>query len=215
MSVGEDSNTCRPTVYIIDDDEPVRDSLRLLLESLNKKVKTFASAKEFLEQIDEVDCGCLVLDIRMPGMSGLELQSVLNTQQQCLPIIFITGHGEVPTAVSAMREGAFDFIQKPFTNQNIIGRIDAALALNEIHRELQQKQSSIKSRFSSLTDRETEVLRYITEGKPNKVIASELNVSQRTVEAHRAHIMGKMQAKSLPHLVRMTMAMEKRVDGNA
>lgn len=207
--MGTLENYQTPTVYVIDDDAPVRDSLRLLLESLGKIVETFASAQEFLDRIDEVSSGCLVLDIRMPGMNGLELQDLLKARDLSLPIIFITGHGEVPTAVSAMRKGAFDFVQKPFTNQDLIGRIDAALKLDETNRQLKQKQNSIEQRVESLTEREMEVLYFITEGKSNKVIAVELNVSQRTVEAHRAHIMEKMQAKSLPHLVRMAMAVDK------
>jgi len=207
--LGTLANHRTPTVYVVDDDAPVRDSLRLLLESLGKIVETFASAQEFLDRIDEVSSGCLVLDIRMPGMNGLDLQDLLNARDLNLPIIFITGHGEVPTAVSAMRKGAFDFVQKPFTNQDLIGRIDAALKLDETNRQIKQKQNSIEQRVESLTEREMEVLYFITEGKSNKVIAVELNVSQRTVEAHRAHIMEKMQAKSLPHLVRMAMAVNK------
>jgi len=203
------NNNRTPTVYVIDDDAPVRDSLRLLLESLGKIVETFASAQEFLDRLDEVSSGCLVLDIRMPGMDGLELQDLLNARKLSLPIIFITGHGEVPTAVSTMRKGAFDFIQKPFTNQDLICRIDAALKLDETNRQQKQTQDSIEKRVESLTEREIEVLVSITEGKSNKVIAVDLNVSQRTVEAHRAHIMEKMQAKSLPHLVRMAIAVDK------
>ena len=206
--MGKQSNNCGPTVYVIDDDAPVRDSLRLLLESLGKNVETFASAQEFLDHSNEVCFGCLVLDIRMPGMDGMELQEILNARGLYLPIIFITGHGEVPTAVTAMRKGAFDFIQKPFVNQDLIGRIDAALALDDKNQELKQKQKSIEQCLASLTERELEVLRLITEGKSNKSIALELNVSQRTVEAHRAHIMEKMQAKSLAHLVRMTMTID-------
>jgi len=206
--LGKQSNNRGPTVYVIDDDAPVRDSLRLLLESLGKNVETFASAQEFLDQSNEVCCGCLVLDIRMPGIDGMELQDILNGRGLYLPIIFITGHGEVPTAVTAMRKGAFDFIQKPFVNQDLIGRIDAALEFDDKNRELNQKQKSIEQCLASLTERELEVLRFITEGKSNKSIALELHVSQRTVEAHRAHIMEKMQAKSLPHLVRMAMTIE-------
>ena len=201
-------NSRGPTVYVIDDDKPVRDSLRLLLESIGKNVETFASAQEFLESANEVCCGCLVLDIRMPGMDGMELQDILKDRGLHLPIIFITGHGEVPTAVTAMRNGAFDFILKPFINQDLLGRIDAALELDGKNQEKNQNQKSIKKYLASLTERELEVLKLITEGKSNKVIALELNVSQRTVEAHRAHIMEKMQAKSLPHLVRMAMTID-------
>ena len=195
-----------PTVFVVDDDAAVRDSLSTLLESVGKKVEAFSCAQDFLNQFRPEDSGCLVLDIRMPGISGMELQDRLNQLGNSLPIIFITGHGDIPIAVSAMRKGAFDFIQKPFSNDEFISRIDDALELNEKQHIQQLNHQTIEQRFGSLTEREREVLGFITEGKSNKFIAYELGVSQRTVEAHRAHIMEKMQTKSLAHLMRMVLS---------
>jgi RNA polymerase sigma factor (sigma-70 family) len=195
-----------PTVFVVDDDMAVRDSLRTLLESVGKKVEVFSSAQDFLDHFKPEDSGCLVLDIRMPGISGMELQDRLNKEGNHIPIIFITGHGDIPIAVSAMRKGAFDFIQKPFSNNEFISRIDDALELNEKQHLQQINHQTIEQRFISLTEREREVLSFITEGKSNKFIAYELGVSQRTVEAHRAHIMEKMQTKSLAHLMRMVLS---------
>ena len=192
-----------PTVFIIDDDSPIRDSLRLLLESLNKKVKAFSSAQEFLEHYNSDIYGCLLLDIKMPGMNGLELQNKLNKLNSQLPIIFITGHGDVPMAVRAMREGAFDFIQKPYTAKEILSSIDNAFSYLSQNNEKNEEYREAKKRIANLTCRELQVLQLLTQGKSNKTIATELSLSQRTVEAHRAHIMDKLQIDSLAKLVRM------------
>jgi FixJ family two-component response regulator len=193
------------TVFVVDDDEAVRTSLRLLLKSVGLPVETFASAQEFLDQFDPGRAGCLVLDIRMPGMSGLELQQQLNDRHSIMPIVFITGHGDVPMAVEAMQAGAVDFIQKPFRDQDLIDRINRALEKDREMRSALRERDEIRRRMSQLTPREREVLELVTQGKANKVIAGDLNVSQRTVEIHRARVMEKMGANSLAHLVRMVI----------
>jgi FixJ family two-component response regulator len=195
----------RTTVFIVDDDAPVRDSLSMLMKSVGLEAETFASAMEFLESYDADRPGCLVLDIRMPGMSGLELQDQLNTMHAIIPIIFITGHGDVPMAVSAIQHGAADFIQKPFRDQDLLDRINKALEQDQHNRETLLEIRGIEQRLASLTPREHEVMELIVEGRPNKVIAGDLDVSQRTVEIHRARVMEKMKASSLAHLVRMVM----------
>lgn len=193
-------------VYIIDDDEAVRDSLNVLLLSVGIQSRVFASALEFLEEYHDEMCGCLVVDIRMPGMSGLELQQKLKEQKAVLPLIFITGHGDVPMAVQAIQEGAFDFIQKPFRDQDLLDRINEALELDrQNHQQLLQIRE-MKKRIDSLTPREKEIIELIAEGKANKVIASDLNLSQRTVELHRAHAMEKLGTKSVAQVVKMLMA---------
>ena len=193
------------TVFVVDDDEAVRTSLRLLLKSVGLPVETYAAAQEFLDQFDPDRAGCLVLDIRMPGISGLELQQHLNDRHSIMPIVFITGHGDVPMAVEAMQAGAVDFIQKPFRDQDLIDRINRALEKDREMRAALRERDEIRRRMSQLTPREREVLELVTQGKANKVIAGDLNVSQRTVEIHRARVMEKMGANSLAHLVRMVI----------
>ena len=164
-----------------------------------------APAQEFLDAYSEDRAGCLVLDIRMPGMSGLELQQKLNEKHSILPIIFITGHGDVPMAVEAMQAGAVDFIQKPFRDQDLIDRINQALEKDSSNRAALGERNDIRRRLETLTPREREVLDLVVHGKANKVIAGDLKLSQRTVEIHRARVMEKMQASSLAHLVRMVL----------
>jgi two-component system, LuxR family, response regulator FixJ len=198
-------NHSRPTIFVVDDDAAVRDALKLLLRSVGQAVETFGSAQEFLEAYSEDRPGCLVLDIRMPGMSGLELQQRLNEKHSILPIIFITGHGDVPMAVEAMQAGAVDFIQKPFRDQDLIDRINQALEKDGSNRAALGERNDIRRRLETLTPREREVLDLVVHGKANKVIAGDLKLSQRTVEIHRARVMEKMQASSLAHLVRMVL----------
>ena len=193
------------TVFVVDDDDAVRTSLRLLLKSVGLPVETFASAQEFLDGFDAERAGCLVLDIRMPGMSGLELQQRLNEIHAIVPIVFITGHGDVPMAVEAMQHGAVDFIQKPFRDQDLIDRINQALDKDRDNRAGLKERDAIRRRMQLLTPREREVLNLVTQGKANMVIAGDLNLSQRTVEIHRARVMEKMGASSLAHLVRMVI----------
>ena len=197
------------TVFVVDDDDAVRTSLRLLLKSVGLPVETFGSAQEFLDSFDADRAGCLVLDIRMPGMSGLELQQKLNEMHAITPIVFITGHGDVPMAVEAMQHGAVDFIQKPFRDQDLIDRINQALERDKENRAGLKERDAIRRRMEQLTPREREVLDLVTQGKANKVIAGDLNVSQRTVEIHRARVMEKMGASSLAHLVRMVIEAER------
>jgi len=199
------TNNTRPTIFIVDDDTAVRDALKLLLRSVGQAVETFGSAQEFLDAYSEDRPGCLVLDIRMPGMSGLELQQKLNEKHSILPIIFITGHGDVPMAVEAMQAGAVDFIQKPFRDQDLIDRINQALEKDGSNRAALGERNDIRRRLETLTPREREVLDLVVHGKANKVIAGDLKLSQRTVEIHRARVMEKMQASSLAHLVRMVL----------
>jgi FixJ family two-component response regulator len=192
-----------PLVFIVDDDEAVRSSLRLLLKSVGLAAVARGSAQEFLETYDPHQPGCLILDVRMPGMSGLELQQQLNLRGAVIPVIFITGHGDVPMAVEAMQHGAFDFLQKPFRDQDLIDRIQRALEKDHNTRAQLRQREDIQERCRSLTPREQEVLELVTQGKANKVMAADLGVSQRTIEIHRARVMEKMGAASLAQLVRM------------
>jgi len=194
-----------PTVFVVDDDEAVRGSLRLLLKSVGLAATTLPTAQEFLAKYAPEQPGCLVLDVRMPGMSGLELQEQLNIRGAIIPVIFITGHGDIPMAVEAMQQGAFDFLQKPFRDQDLIDRIQRALAKDQANRLELKGRSDVRERLEALTPREREVLNLVTGGKPNKIMAADLGVSQRTVEIHRARVMEKMHASSLAHLVRMVM----------
>jgi two-component system response regulator FixJ len=194
-----------PTVFIVDDDDAVRSSLRLLMKSVGIAAQTAASAQEFLASFNADHPGCLVLDVRMPGMSGLELQEKLNLRGAMIPVIFITGHGDIPMAVEAMQHGAFDFIPKPFRDQDLIDRVQRAMQRDAENRGKIHHKDVIRQRFESLTPREREVLALVTQGKANKVMAGDLGVSQRTVEIHRARVMEKMEARSLAELVRMMM----------
>src|SRR5246127_3392039 len=194
-----------PTVFVVDDDEGVRNSLRFLLKSVGLAAHAVGSASEFLATYRPSQPGCLVLDVRMPGMSGLELQEQLNLRGAVIPVIFITGHGDIPMAVEAMQQGAFDFLQKPFRDQDLIDRIQRALAKDQTGRAQLRERARIKERLESLTAREREVLDLVTSGKPNKIMAADLGVSQRTVEIHRSRVMEKMGASSLAQLVRMIM----------
>ena len=197
-----------PTVFVVDDDDGVRNSLRLLLKAAGLTTCVHPSASEFLESYAPGRPGCLVLDVRMPGMSGLELQQQLNLRGAIIPVIFITGHGDIPMAVEAMQQGAFDFLQKPFRDQDLIDRIQRALERDARNRAALDQHAGIRARLDSLTPREREVLTLMTRGQPNKIMAAELGVSQRTVEIHRARVMEKSGAASLAQLVRMVMNLE-------
>ncbi len=192
-----------PTVFIVDDDEAVRDSLSMLLESVGHSHRLYGSAIEFLENMDSQPVGCLVLDIRMPGMSGLELQAELHRREVLLPIIFITGHGDVGMAVKAMRLGALDFIPKPYHEQELLDRIHEALAYDASKRDRVHDHEQLLARIGSLSKREHEVFERVAEGQANKVIAQDLGVGERTVEVHRSEVMKKMGARTLAKLVRM------------
>lgn len=193
--------TKTPIVYLVDDDEAVRDSLGMLFKSIGLEHEAYASALEFLEHYDGQRHSCLVADIRMPGLSGLELQQRLNEQRAEIPIIFITGHGDVPMAVTAMKSGAADFIQKPFRDQDLIDRLHKALALDHDRRVARAAEDEIRKRIALLTPREHEVMQRVVRGQANKVIAMDLGVSQRTVELHRARVMRKLKMRSVAELV--------------
>lgn len=198
-----------PKVFVVDDDQAVRDSLGLLLRSMGQKARLFDSAQAFLDDYDPNMAGCIVLDIRMPGMSGMELQQKLKTMHCTVPIIFVTGHGDVPMAVEAMHHGAFDFIQKPFRDQELLDRINQALTWDQEHRSDEDYRRGVIERFQSLTPREREVMDCVVRGLANKVIAMDLSLSQRTVEIHRARVMEKMNARSLADLVRMSLLVSR------
>ncbi len=194
-----------PTVFVVDDDPGVGDSIRLLLRSVGLPSKTFLSASEFLEVYEPNKAGCLVLDVRMPGMSGLELQARLQELESTLPIIFVTAHGDVPMAVDAVKAGAVDFLQKPFRDQELLDKIQDALEMDAQIRAELKDLGEIKGRLESLTPREREVMDLVVAGKPNKNIARALEISQRTVEIHRARVMEKMKVRSVSMLVQLVM----------
>jgi FixJ family two-component response regulator len=198
-----------PIVYIVDDEPAIRDSLAMLLRSVGLASRAFSSAPAFLEGFDPRAPGCLVADVRMPGMSGLELQEALRARAAALPVIIITGHGDIAMAVRAMKAGAADFIEKPFNEQVLLDAVHRALAQ---HRPGGAPPSAargeIEARVATLTPREREVMLLVAEGRPNKVVATRLGLSTRTVEVHRAKAMEKMQARSLAELVRMAIACE-------
>ena len=195
----------KATVFVVDDDEAVRNSLRWLIESVGVKVETYESAQAFLRAYRPKRAGCLVVDVRMPGMSGLELQDWLVMQGINLPVIVITGHGDVPMAVRAMKTGAVDFIEKPFNDQLLLDRIQSAVEQDIQRRHDNAERTEIEARLAQLTPREREVMNMVVAGDSNKMIATTLGVSKKTVEAHRAKVMEKMEAESLAELVRMAL----------
>jgi FixJ family two-component response regulator len=194
------------SVFVVDDDDAVRNSLRLLLKSVGLPTVAFASAGEYLVSWHPAQPGCLVLDVRMPGMSGLELQEELNRRGAIIPVIFISGHGDIPMAVEAIQHGAFDFLQKPFRDQDLIDRVQRALAADQANRQSLAQRDLLRQRYDSLTPREQEVMALVTKGKANKVMAGDLDISQRTVEIHRARVMEKMGAQSLAQLARKVVS---------
>jgi two-component system, LuxR family, response regulator FixJ len=194
-----------PLVMVVDDDSGIRNAMRALLKSVGLESAQYPSAQEFLAAYQPSQPGCLVLDIRMPGMSGLELQQQLNLRGAVIPVIFMTGHGDIPMAVEAMQHGAFDFLQKPFRDQDLLDRIQRAIVRDGELRQSLGEHARIKTHLETLTPREREVLELMTQGKQNKVIAQDLGVSPRTVEIHRARVMEKMNAQSVAELVRMML----------
>lgn len=194
------------TVHVVDDDAAIRDALRLLLKSSGMRVETFASAEEFLGACRPPLSGCLLVDVRMPGMSGLELQERLATHGIRLPVIVITGHGDVAMAVRAMKAGAVDFIEKPFDNAALLECLRNTLARAADAHQHEMKSAEVAARLALLTQREREVMQLLIAGKSNKVIAADLAISARTVEVHRAKIMEKLKARSLADVVRIALA---------
>ena len=194
-----------PTVFVVDDDRAMRESLSWLLDSVGLRVRSYATAADFLAEHDPAQPGCLVLDVRMPGMSGLDLQAELARRGVELPTIVITGHAEVSMAVRAVKAGAIDFIEKPFSDQLLLDRVRQALEVDLEAREVRRRREDARRRLATLTAREREVLNLVVAGKQNKEIASELGVSPKTVEVHRAHVMSKMCVDSLAELIRITL----------
>ena len=200
-----DSMMDEPTVFVVDDDQANRDLLRHLMDSVDLAVETFCSAREFLDAFQPDRRGCLLLDVRMPGMSGLELQKELAARGIDLPVIIVTGHSDVQMAVTAMKRGAFDFIEKPINNQQLLDLVHKAMKLDASLAEEMSRKAEFDKRLSLLTPRERQILDLIAAGKANKQIAHDLGISQRTVEVHRAKVMKKIQAKSLADLMKMVI----------
>lgn len=194
-----------PTIFIVDDDPAVCDSLVRLLSEVNLQSRVFASAAEFLSNFSPDQLGCLLLDVRMPGMSGMELQRELIKRQASLPIIFITGHGDVPLAVEAMKSGAFDFIEKPVRAQALLERINECLQKHRESRQRIARQDQVISLFKLLTQKEREVVHLVAKGLTNRAIAAKFNVSSQAIDSHRARAMKKLKVESVPELVQLLM----------
>lgn len=197
------------TVFVVDDEPAVRDSLRWLIESVDLKVKTFASGAEFLSDYGDAMMGCLVLDIRMPGMSGLDVQEELRAKSVDLPIIFLTGHGDVHLAVRAMKAGAFDFVEKPYNDQLLLDLINRAIDQHASQRESTEEIQEILKSWDSLTRRERQIMENVVDGYSNKKIAELLEISEKTIEFHRANVMEKMAAASLADLIKMAVKLQR------
>jgi two-component system response regulator FixJ len=204
---GKQQKNSNPLVYIVDDDDSMREAIELLLRTVGYQTVPYARASEFLAKYNPEQHAVLVLDVRMPEMSGLEVQQQLNRAGAMLPVIFMTGHGDIPMAVQAMKDGAFDFLTKPFRDQDLIDRINNALKQDKENRAQIEKHADLRRRADSLTAREREVMALVVDGKANKVIAIDLGLSERTVEIHRANVMEKMGARSIAHLVKMHLTL--------
>ena len=202
------SKVPEPTVFVVDDDAQVRESLCWLIKSVGLEVESYASAREFLDRYDREEPGCLILDLRMPGMGGLQLQQQLTAQGVIIPIIMISAYGDVPAAVQAMKAGAVDFIEKPFTDQLLLERVHQAIERDAQYRRQRRQRADFDARFALLTPRQREVLEMVVAGSATKQIAFQLGISPRTVEVHRSHIMETMQADSVADLVRFVMQAE-------
>lgn len=200
------------TVFVVDDDDAVRKGIAFLLRAAGHATEAFPSARAFLAHYDPDMRGCLLLDMRMPGMSGVELQRELNTRGWSIPTIFITGHGTVSLAIAAMKAGAFDFIEKPLRDEVLLDSVERALARSHTAYDERVQQATLKARVALLSAREREVLAHVAAGEPNKEIARRLGISFRTVELHRSHILEKMEARTLAELIRMAILLERHGD---
>lgn len=201
----------KQTVYIVDDDEGVREALKLLLETVDQPCKTYSSPTDFLASYNSKMTGCLVLDIRMPEITGLSLQKRLQELKSSLPIIFITGHGDIPMAVEAMREGALNFIRKPFREHDLLDCINQALEIDADKHAKESEREKCINLVETLTEREAEIFKRVSEGEANKVISSDLGISQRTVEVHRSKLMKKLGVNNLAQLVRIKIQSESEL----
>lgn len=208
------NKAAHPVVHILDDDDEVRDVLTAVVQAAGHVAASYSRPSQFLEKLGHSQPGALILDVRLPEMSGLELQRHLIRIGSILPVILITNHADIPMVVEAMREGAFDFLEKPVRHQDLVDRVNAALKKDAQNRESIRRHADIRSRFLTLSAREKEVLQLVVDGRANKVIALDLGLSERTVEVHRGNIMDKMHAQSLAHLVRMHMIIQSGA-GNA
>ncbi|VAW60101.1 hypothetical protein MNBD_GAMMA08-1911 [hydrothermal vent metagenome] len=200
-------NITQPTIFIVDDDPAMRDSLSWLIETIGYPVKVFASAQEFLDGYQHHEPGCLILDVRLPGMSGIQLQQRMKIENITLPVIIISGHGDVPMAVKAMQQGAIVFLEKPFRDQELLDNIQEALEIDATNRKKEEASKEVLSCVESLTQREKEVMELMVKGNPSKEIAKQCGISVKTIEIHRARVMDKMQANSLPELVHMVLSL--------
>ncbi len=203
------------TVFVVDDDPAMCESLCWLIESAGLKAKSFASAAEFLSEYDPDRPGCLVTDVRMPGMSGLELHARLAENRSPLPVLLITGHGDVPMAVRAMRHGVFDFLEKPFNDQALLERIQQAIHLDRQRREQGRRNRQFQARLASLTPRERQVMDLVVQARLNKQVAALLNLSEKTIETHRANVMRKMKVATVVELVRLVMEHQPPAPGDS
>jgi len=195
-----------PTVFVVDDDEAVRDSIEELASSVGLAVETFEFAQDFLDRYDAEQPGCLVLDLRMANMSGLALQEKLNARGARIPIVFISGHGDITDAVKALRGGAIDFVQKPYRDQQLLESINEALMRDAADRRPENGRSEFDVRLETLSEREREVMEWVLKGESSKSIARILGISHRTVELHRGHILGKLQVHSVAELIRLALS---------
>lgn len=199
----------KPCVHVVDDDREVRESLQWLLESINLQTKLYENGEVFLNNFQPNLPGCVVLDVRMPGINGMELYQMIKRLDPNLPVIIVTGHADVPMAIRAMKEGAFDFIEKPYNDQNILEPIQNAINQYDDLKKNHQRQQALQQRFDTLSKRETEVLKGVLKGRPNKLIAEDLCISIKTVEVHRANLMSKLSVKTVTELVRLAIEANK------